>query len=72
MGSGGACSAACIFVIQLRILERFAFQNYNIIRNEEKGVSTMKILLKILCAPVTAVFICFRLVDGKAGSDIPL
>lgn len=47
------------FVIRLRILERFEFQNYNRIRKEEKEALTMKILLKILCAPMIAVLSVF-------------
>ena len=53
------------FVIRLRILERFEFRNYNRIRKEEKEALTMKILLKILCAPMIAVLSVFVWLASK-------
>ena len=53
------------FVIWLRILERFEFRNYNRIRKEEKEALTMKILLKILCAPMIAVLSVFVWLASK-------
>lgn len=65
MGSRAARFAARIFVIRLRILERFEFRNYNRIRKEEKEALTMKILLKILCAPMIAVLSVFVWLASK-------
>ena len=53
------------FVIRPRILERFEFRNYNRIRKEEKEALTMKILLKILCAPMIAVLSVFVWLASK-------